>query len=156
MNREIKFRGKRTDTGEWVYGNLIKMDGSGSQSFIVPYCHGASTIPCVQLIAENLFPVEIETVGQCANLKDINGKSIYEGDILTCKDYPFQDEGEFNYNAEVFWSEVDSQFCIELHCVNSKKSGISNGICEGLTERGTEFEIIGNIWDNPELLEVQQ
>lgn len=146
MNREIKFRGINTETGEWVYGTYL--DG-----FII---NGVAEATEEYICIEDWRLVREETVGQYTGLKDKHGKPIYEGDILTCEYYPFQDEGELNYNAEVFWSEVDSQFCVELHCVNPKKSGISNGICEGLTERGTEFEIIGNIWDNPELLEVQQ
>ncbi len=91
---------------------------------------------------------------QYTGFKDNNGKEIYEGDILTSKYYPFQDCGKLNYNAEVFWRELDGQWCIELHCVNPEKAGISDGMCESLTGRGIEFEIIGNIYENTKFLEV--
>lgn len=114
---------------------------------------------------------------QCTGLKDKNGKLIYEGDIIVIPNqYPFYDyknkedmkqdlystEGEIkgesilNYIGIVEW--IYSQWQYVYHCVNPSKQGISEGINQGLNELGfdetenTYYEIIGNIYENPELL----
>jgi uncharacterized phage protein (TIGR01671 family) len=67
--REIKFRGKRIDNGEWVYGNYVN-DNQGH--FI--------TVPLK--IAHHLVAVNPDTVGQFVGLHDMMGEEIYEGDIV--------------------------------------------------------------------------
>ena len=119
-----------------------------------------------------------EVVYQCTGLKDKNGKLIYEGDIIVIPNqYPFYDyknkedmkqdlnstEGEIkgesilNYIGIVEW--IYSQWQYVYHCVNSKKQGISEGVNQGLNDfgfdetRNTCYEVVGNIYENPELLE---
>ena len=82
------------------------------------------------------------------------GKEIYEGDILTTEHYPFIDEGKQNYVGVV--EMVYGCWQYVLHLVNKDKSGISDGvnsIIDDDGEGGKGFEIIGNIYENPELLE---
>lgn len=114
---------------------------------------------------------------QCTGLKDKNGKLIYESDIIVIPNqYPFYDyknkedmkqdinstEGEIkgesilNYIGIVEW--IYSQWQYVYHCVNPKKQGISEGVNKGLNDFGfdettnTCYEVIGNIYENPELL----
>lgn len=124
------------------------------------------------------FIEEVPTL-QCTGLKDHNNNLIYEGDIIVIPNqYPFYDyknkedmkqdlnstEGEIkgesilNYIGIVEW--IYSQWQYVYHCVNPKKRGISEGINQGLNDfgfdetRNTCYEVIGNIYENPELLEV--
>lgn len=96
---------------------------------------------------------------QYTGLKDRNGKEIYEGDIVVKSGYMWFDGGHPNYRGTVEW--IYSQWQVVAHCVNSEKSGISDGTNEGLNEEGFEegkksdWEVIGNIYQNPELLEAK-
>jgi len=124
--REIKFRGKRVDNGEWVYGfyfNIMFKDGS-KRHFILPYEVDA---PKSKTLGEIQIEVRPETVGQYTGLKDKNNVDIYKGDIIR----------ERFYNGVIVWHN-NGWFVLE-HDDPSPQ--------EFESEYAKEFEVIGNIHD---------
>ncbi|MYX21974.1 hypothetical protein GTY77_18190 [Streptomyces sp. SID8380] len=133
MKCEIKFRGKRIDNGEWVYGSYTHcQDGEGHTS-IIPFR------------ANYHVPVDPETVGQYTGLKDRNGKEIYEGDIVQTETISYSESGHFNgmikVKGAVFYDSGKYQAQYTDHTIR--------GLLFGLNYH----EVIGNRWDNPDLLE---
>lgn len=137
--REILFRGKRKENGKWIYGSLVpKETNSYADGFLI--IDGALNYDEL----DNYYPsfstydVVSETVGQYTGLTDKNGKKIFEGDILK----------NIESNEIVAICYGGCSFCYSY-----------NGTIYGIDDSETglemnEWEIIGNIHDNPELLEV--
>ena len=123
--REIIFRGKRTDNGEWVEGNLFIPDLASAETEI---CIGT---PRVRMC----FAINPETVGQFTGLTDKNGKRIFEGDIIK-NEY---EKGKYQY-FRIFFSNYSWGF--------ANKYGMTGKLYNALGY----LEVIGNIYDNPELL----
>lgn len=142
MKREIKFKakikakdsrvklamaGKLKNEGEWTYGEV----------------HLQSTIPHIHEGMDK-YPIDIDTIGQYTGLKDINGKEIYEGDIIKGLDSTKND-----ILHVVKWDNQTASF--EAHLIPFDKH-LHKG---PLSQNWLDFfdkEIIGNIYDNPELL----
>ena len=135
--RGITFRGKRVDNGEWVKGDLLHVNNR-----ILILAHGCA------------FEVVAETVGQYTGLTDKNGKKIFEGDVLAGDIYPFTSDEEQNYFAEVVWFDNSPAFGLLTHKnPKSKVCGISDGNTDYMEDFDCgNWEIIGKIHDNPELL----
>ena len=129
MKREILFRGKRTDNGEMVYGNL--MDSDSIVGRIVDF-DGEYFIP------EFWYKVEPETVGQFTGLTDKNGTKIFDGDIVR-----FYDDSEDELTNGVVVCNADfCSFCVSI-----------NGHEDVMLMAHWQYEVIGNIYDNKELLD---
>ncbi|EEO6150140.1 hypothetical protein O5O98_002714 [Listeria monocytogenes] len=135
--REIEFRGKRIDNGEWVCGNLMQFEDSATFIF-ADERKGASTLTYAHFIINNMHAIDEKTLGQYTGLKDKNGKKIFEGDIVNCK---FFDRmvgdiaGVINF-IDCVWavSDFKNKRLYQLIDVDN-------------------IEIIGNIHENPDLLE---
>ena len=139
--REILFRGKRTDNGEWVEGYYIHHPTA--------VCIGESNPSCIWVPAVDpddntkIFEVFPKTVGQFTGLTDKTGRKIFEGDIIEITD-------TFNViiSGVVYW--CDYAFWVDCSSPDDDDGFYSLGHLEDCVE------VIGNIFDNPELLEVKQ
>ena len=140
MNREIKFRGKSFVTNEWVYGSLVR---TMNESCIIGFNEMELDGHHIKYCNDRPVFTEQETIGQFIGLCDKNGKKIFEDDILRVYD------GERYFNIVVKWSEKAMAF-MACYC-DGNQSPLS--WFSGLLSRTHEIEVIGNIYDNKELLE---
>lgn len=131
--RKIIFRGKRIDNGEWVYGSLAETHG---KLFI-----GIPTDLDNPVYMMDWHEVDSNTVGQFTGLLDKNGKEIYEGDILMLGS---SDAGI----CEVKWNESQLAFCIRFYY----ERNLGTRPLGAWARDGKSIAILGNIHDNPELL----
>lgn len=132
--RKYKFRGKRLDNGEWVYGSLAETHG---KLFI-----GIPTAPDNPVYMMDWHEVNPATLGQIAGQLDKTG--IYEGDILI-------EPSVATIPLEVRYNEKQCAFCLIEH---THTEGPLLGTCPlGDMLRHYPFmKVAGNIHDNPEIL----
>lgn len=147
MTREILFHGKRIDNGEWVQGSLLTYSGCGC--FICQRVFGMAGVDCSFM--EDYRPdcfkryeVDSATAGQYTGLTDKNGKKIFEGDIVKTKKYG-RNIGHSNVNDFDIFTVVYEPCMFRIVNKNRGFNLVDDGY--------SKFEVIGNIHDNPELLE---
>lgn len=141
----IKFRGKLRDGEDWVYGHYFAIPAP-LQPFEVegePECNIVFLDP--RFMSDWGMPrkmaravVKKETVGQFTGRKDINEKEIYEGDILECK----LSSGKVEY----YYIRYNKEDCC-FECINKDNS---NFMAPSIWN---QFKVVGNIYDNPDLLD---
>jgi uncharacterized phage protein (TIGR01671 family) len=131
--REILFRGKQTDTGEWMYGGL-EYDMLDNAMICQKWIYG-----------HKWFLITPETFGEYSGLKDKNGNRIFDLDIV--KDH-------FGNIGTVIYSQHFLDWRIRLYIRGDNLEVVKSWIFDWVYPKMC-LEIIGNIHDNPELLEVK-
>lgn len=148
--REILFRGKRKDNGEWVIGYLVRgKDYLYEAEMTTMFSTDTEFYPRTETSGyDRVIP---ETVGQFTGLNDKNGKKIFEGDIIYIKcGYGLS---SFVGNGIVFFDKKRLQFrvkSVEPSSFDSEKGNIYDECDFTVID---SYEVIGNIYNNPELLE---
>lgn len=122
--RDIEFRGKRTDNSEWVYGYVYCYGWTGEEETCIVPNYASAPYSIV---------VDPDTVGQYTGLADKNGTKIFEGDIVLLK------------GDEEPYQVAFDESCFQVY---------GNSICYVMDSfYDHDIEVIGNIYDSPELLE---
>jgi len=139
--REYKFRGQRLDKSELVNGDLIHGVGpKNGRAYILPNKINLAYVKdCHPLDGVEVIP---ESVGQYTGLKDKNGKDIYHKDIVQDDDGKTRTIEWNNQNAQ-FYMKTENRYKEFIDCGQSQSDGPVH--CDTI-------EIIGNIYENPELL----
>ena len=141
MNREILFKAKRLDDGEWVEGGYFS-EPYTEKKFII--CWNSFGLGFNEFIE-----VDPDTLCQYTGLTDKNGNKIWENDIISINAYSY-DEPEDDYFGVVKYCEKDACWVLK----NNER--FDEIICECFGSYTTQMINHGNIFDNPELLEVEE
>lgn len=147
--REILFRGKRLDNGEWVCGYYVHIGPvSCKRAYIIP--EYASAIYVKEVVPS--------TIGMYTGLVDKNGKKIFDGDIVKytfdMPDAPNATEnGKRVRIGRIFFSDWRASFSVTAgrNCSSSMNNNLFSYV-----RNGNRVEVVGNIHDNPGLLDAQK
>ena len=132
--REILFRGKRIDNGEWVEGFYCQVADESDGGARVKHVIVVPTFKTQKGFL--MYEVDLSTVGQYTGLTNLHNNPIFEGDIIKGVCYAGETEGIVTFKNGYYY----------IHAYA--------GYCEQLSRCSHMVEVIGNIHDNPELLEV--
>ena len=135
MEDRYLFKAKRIDNGEWVVGYIARYGHTGKEKYYI-----------IPSYASDLYAIEVDptTICQCTGSKDKNGKLIWDNDIMVAHlDDAYPEDETY---IRILWYE--SGFC-------SKEKG-SEDISPIDKFDQEHFEVCGNIFDNPDLLESEE
>lgn len=133
------FRGKWKETGEWVQGYYVHLTDYYKKYESHRIYPGTAETDCGDFYPD-YFEVDPDTVGGCTGLRDRNKKMIFEGDVIEGDEYTYEDGlGEILYDTESAKFQIlgrdPNNLCLDFDYYY-----------------GHELEVVGNLWDNPELL----
>lgn len=134
-DRQILFKTKRLDNGEWVEGDLL-------------HTRHADVV-LISDFKDQLFRCDGNTLCQYTGLTDKNGKRIWENDIVECNKR--KEECEL---YKIVWRNEYADFGV-VPISNTCTGQYPIGFSYGKTLHGRDYKSVGNIFDNPELLEVE-
>lgn len=143
MEDRYLFKAKRIDNGEWVKGALV-YDGRDKLYRIITEIN-YSTGTC--LTTDNAPRVDSSTICQCTGLKDKNGELIWEKDIVG----GHIKRGAAFLNCLVLWNESKARFDVRAKGCNFPMT--LDEVAGNISVGGLDYEVVGNRFDNPELLE---
>lgn len=143
MQERYLFKAKRLDNGEWVFGGLCETQWGSS--FIVT--NDPNIVPYT-------IKVDPDTVCQCTGLKDKNGKVIWENDIVSCKHEKYIGtdvlDSKMHKYTRNYAIEFENTFCNYGLRFRNKSIHFR---CKQATLCMHDCEVLGNVFDNPEMLE---
>ena len=115
--REILFKAKRKDTGEWVEGSLLR------------YKDGSSFICCEDYIPDvmNKYDVIDSSVCQCTGLTDKNGRKVFDGDLVKCL---YEDIVNGDYISEIHTCDMENYYCM-LRIISAYEIEVIGNIHDG-------------------------
>lgn len=146
--REIKFRGKSTTSGKWVHGMLTTLKNleTEMQNMIIIKNEGVFNEGSASPFFMEWDYIHKDTVGQFTGLKDKSGKVIYEGDIICVNG---------KYPKLIKYIDEWASYCLanltDLGCDLKTRHWQQVSPC-WWTDYKREIKVIGNVYDNPELL----
>lgn len=148
MQERYLYRAKRLDNGKWVEGFYFCMthpDGRHTHHFIIPL---GADLSCGTPIEKIQIEVDPSTICRCTGLRDKNGKLIWENDIVD----GHIKRGAAFLNCLVLWNECKARFDVRAMDCNFPMT--QDEVVGDISICGFDYEVIGNTFDNPELLEV--
>lgn len=148
--REICFKAKRKDNGEWVEGFYFCMthdDGRHTHHFILPVGADLSLGTPIEKIQ---VEIDVETLCQYTELIDYNMNGIWEKDIVRCYDY----NSGSQFFAVVKFGNPNGYYSwgYQLKHIDGDEPNLDILLWINMEETGATCEVIGNIFDNPELM----
>lgn len=147
--REILFKAKQIDNGEWIEGSLIDLDIDSGYCYIVQPYKKASILPIIFLITDRMKLVDPETLCQFTGLCDKNGNKIWENDIIKYHFGEIYAPIKYGYYQNCFDSQKTEHVGFYVDWTGDKCLRKDLGYWIDMVYAMP----VGNIFDNPELLQ---